>query len=107
MGYRIRLTVDYDFVPDGVGSTLLGQQQADMPGYGGTETYGAVGASQTLRLSEAEVVPGANAPTQANFNTALTTGIASIATRMATAGAFSGGTQTPLAIIQGWATGNP
>lgn len=108
MAYRIRLTVDYDWVPDGVGFTQLGQQQSNNPGTGSTQGPGTVGAAQTLSLIQAETVPGGDSPTQSNFNTALLNAIADIETQMGTVGAaFGVGNQTPLALIQGFSSGNP
>lgn len=106
MAYRIRAKIDFDWVPDGAGGAILGQQQGDNPGYGYTGA-GPVGAAQTLSMIDAEIVPGGDSPNQANFNTALSNMIATIETQMGTPGAAFGSTQTPLALIQGWSTGNP
>lgn len=107
MAYRIRVTVDYDWVPDGSGMATLGVAQSNDPGYGATATAGAVGAAQTLRDEVAESVPGGDSPTSANFTTALNNAATDLASRLSTAGAAMNSAATPLSIIQGWSTGNP
>ena len=107
MAYRIRVKVDYDWVPDGAGSAILGQQQADNPGYAGTG-FGPVGAAQTASDIDAEIVPGGDSPTGANFQTALNAAAATLYTRLTTANSVPGFTAgTLLATVQGWSTGNP
>lgn len=105
--YMVRVYVDYCWVGDGTASSQLGQAQSNEPGYGAAQTPGPAPLGQTMRLQDAEFVPGGDAPTQANFNTAVVAAAASLNTLMATAGAYSGGPQTPLAIAQGWASGLP
>jgi hypothetical protein len=95
-GYRLNVTVDFLWVPAGVGGSGLGQLQANIPGMGGTSIPGTFGNAQTLRLIVGEQVPGGNAPTQANFNTAMTAAGTDIATLM---------TAAILAQIQAWSTG--
>ena len=107
MSYIIRTYVDIMYVGDGAGTALLGINQSNNPGFDATLTAGPVGVAQTLRLQVNETVPGGNSPSGANFNTALTAAATALGTLMTTAGAYSGGTDTPLAIAQGWATGNP
>lgn len=107
MAYAIEVTLRIHWVPEGAGSAFLGSNQSNHPGYGSSLGPGAVQAAQTLELRQAEQVPGGSAPTQANFNTAMTSAATDLATQMGTAGAYSGGTQTPLAIAQGWSTGQP
>lgn len=106
MAYRIRVTVDYDWVPDGTGSAMIaGGAISNMPGYGAADGPGMVQAAQTLQLRVAEQVAGGNSPTQTNFTNAMNQAVTDLVTKMGTAGAYSGGNQTPLALIQGWATG--
>ena len=107
MSIRIRVTLDVDFVPDGAGTALLGQNTSNLPGYGSALGPGAAQAAQTLQIDVAEIVPGGNSPTSGNFTTALTAAAADLGTLLSTAGAFSGGTSTPLALIQAWGTGGP
>lgn len=107
MSVRIRLTLDVDQIPAGSGMATLGQDQSNDPGYGGTLTAGPVGNAQTLELMVAEIVPGGDTPSSANFLTALQSAATDLQTRLNTAGAYSGGTQTPLQIIDGWITGTP
>lgn len=108
MAYRIRVRVDYDWVPDGVGGALLGQMQADNPGFTSAGTSGLVGAAQTASDIVAEIVPGGNSPTGANFLTALQSAATDLNTKMTTAGLVPGFTSgTLLALVQGWSTGNP
>ena len=107
MAYRIRVYADVDWVPDGSGMATLGQNQSNDPGVGSALGAGAVGNAQTLRLQVAESVPGGDSPTSGNFNTAFTNAATDLGTLMTTAGAYSGGTATPLSIAQGWSTGLP
>lgn len=109
MAYRIRMTVFFDWVGDGTGPSMLGQYQAENPGFGTApaQNPGPVGMAQTLSLLRAELVPGGDSPSQANFNTALSNAISDIETDMGTGGTWGGNAATPLSIIQGWSTGNP
>ncbi len=109
MAYRVRLVVMYEYVPDGTGFALLGQQQADQPGYGAAGTPGPVGAAQAASDIVGEFVPGGDSPTAANFQTALNNAAADAYTRLTTAGDVPGfaGSVTLLSIVQGWSTGNP
>lgn len=107
MAYRIRVTLDVDYVPDGAGGALLGQNQSNLPGYGSSLGAGAAQAAQTLQIDVAEVVPGGNSPSSANFATALSQAATDLGTLLSTAGAYSGGTSTPLALAQAWSTGGP
>lgn len=106
MAYRLRLRADWDWVPDGA-VALMGQQQADNPGYAGTGA-GMVGIAQTASDIDAEIVPGGDSPSNANFQTALNNAAATLYTRMTTAGAVPGFTSGTLAaLVQGWSSGNP
>jgi len=105
--YVVRTYTDVCWVGDGTASAQLGQAQSNQPGYGAAQGPGPAPLAQTLRLQEMEFVPGGDAPSAANFNTAFVAAAAAMNTLMQTAGAYSGGTQTPLAIAQGWASGNP
>ena len=110
MAYRVRAQIIYEWIPDGAGSALLGQQQADQPGYGASATFGAVGAAQTASDVVGEIVPGGDSPSAANFQTALNAIATDEYTRLTTAGSvpgFAGTGGTLLAIVQGWSTGNP
>lgn len=105
MAYRVRVTVSYDYVPDGAGGALQGQQQADNPGIAGTGG-GTVAAMQTASDIDAEVVPGGNSPSSANFQTALNAAAATLYTRLTTANSVPGFTSgTLLAQVQAFATG--
>jgi hypothetical protein len=98
----------YEWINDGAGSALMGQQQADQPGYGATGTVGPIGASQTYSDIVGEMVPGGDSPTAGNFQTALNALAADEYTRLTTANTSPGFTSgTPLALVQGWSTGNP
>ena len=105
--YKIRVTLDIDWVGDGAGTALLGQNQSNNPGFGSSLGPGAAQVAQTLQLRQAEQVGGGDSPVQSDFTTAMTTAVTDLVSQMGTAGAYSGGTQTPLAIAQGWSTGNP
>lgn len=109
MAFRVRMQVMYEWVPSGAGTALLGQQQADQPGYGPTGTPGAVGAAQTASDIVGDIVPGGDSPSGANFQTALNALAADAYTHLTTAGAVPGfaGAGTLLATVQGWPTGNP
>lgn len=115
MAYVARVTFDFDWVPDGGGTSFLGIDQADNPGYSANNAAGAVGMAQTLRMNIREIVPGGDAPTLANFLTSLTnaandmagTPIIGTVPQMSQPGAANGDPRTPLAIIQSWATGLP
>lgn len=114
MAYRIRVTVDYDWVGDGVYSAFLGPNQSNNPGYNATFAAGAAGVAQTAELMISEIVPGGDTPTLANFLTALTNAANDLAGTptvgatpvMSQVGALYGQPNvTPLAIIQAFATG--
>lgn len=105
MAYRIRVTVDYDWTPDGSGFATVGQNQSNNPGYGAALAGGPVGNAQTLEMMVSEGVPGGDTPTSANFGTALTAAAADLLTLLNTAGAANGQTATPLSLVQGFATG--
>jgi hypothetical protein len=108
MAYRLRAQIFYEWIGDGTGLALLGQQQADQPGYGAAATPGDVGLSQVYSDVVGEIVPGGDSPTGTNFQTALNNLAADEYTRLTTAGSSPGFTSgTPLALIQAWSTGNP
>lgn len=116
MAYKLRITVDYDWVPDGGYQSFLGINQSNNPGYTNALSAGAVGVAQTAELMVAELVPGGDAPTLANFLTALQNAANDLAGTppnggtplMSQPGALFGqAPATPLAIIQGFATGQP
>ena len=115
MAYRLRITVDYDWVIDGGGQPFLGINQSNNPGYTNSFAAGAVGVAQTAQLMISELVPGGDTPTLANFLTALTNAANDLAGTppnggtavMSQPGGLFGQPGTPLAIIQGFATGQP
>lgn len=116
MAYRIRVTVDYDWVPDGGYQAFLGINQSNNPGYNNSFAAGAVGMAQTAELMISELVPGGDTPSLANFLTALQNAANDLAGTpplggtpvMSQPGALYGqAPATPLAIIQGFAAGNP
>lgn len=108
MAFRLRMRVDYDWVPDGSGGATLGQAQAENPGYGAAGGAGAVGISETASDIVAELVPGGDSPSGANFQTALNAAATDLYTRLTTAGSVPGFTSgTLLAQVQGWSTGGP
>ena len=115
MAYKIRVTVDFDWGPDGGGTTFLGINQSNNPGFDNNLVAGFAGMAQTAELMVAELVPGGDAPTLANFLTALQNAANDLAGTpplggtplMSQPGALYGQSPTPLAIIQGFATGNP
>ncbi len=89
--YVLAYYVDVSWVPDGPGSTFVGQAQANWPG------AGTVPNAQTMRLQGVQYVPGKDAPTGGNFTTATTAMGTDISTQLNVA--------TTLAQIQAWATG--
>ena len=103
----LRVYCDICQIGDGGGTALLGQPQSNEPGFLGNLTNGPVPSAQTIRLEDAVFVVGGDTPTSGNFATAFTQLATDLGTMMTTAGAFSGGTATPLSIVQGWSTGNP
>lgn len=115
MAYAINVTVDIVWIADGVGSNMLGQNQSNQPGYAAALGPGEIAGAQSMRLMVAEIVPGGDSPSLANFNTALTSAAADIAGTpaaggspiMSQNGAWAGNPGTPLAIAQAWSTGGP
>lgn len=116
MAYFINVTVDYFFVPAGTNAALLGQNQSNQPGFAASLAAGSIGDQQSGRLQVAEVVPGGNSPTLANFLTALQNAAQDLAGTpsdgsatpiMSQSGALGGAPGTALANIQTWATGIP
>lgn len=96
--YQARVYLDISWLPRGTAGTLVQQNQANLGGYGPTQSPGAGPAGQTMRFSQLATVPNAlnAAPTQANIVTALTTAATNL-----------GGQITPdiLAQIVNWANG--
>lgn len=108
MPYAIRVEITYGYVPAGAGGAALGQQQADMPGFGATPTPGAVFFAQSAKDIVGEAVPGGESPSAANFTTAINAAAADLETRLSATNAVPGFTSgTLLALVQGWSTGNP
>lgn len=108
MPYIVRVSVQYGYVPAGAAGAALGQLQADMPGFGATGGAGTVFTAQSAQDVVGEIVPGGEAPSAANFTTALNAAATDLQTRLTTANAVPGFTSgTLLALVQGWATGNP
>lgn len=108
MPYIITVNLDVAYVAQGAGSALLGQQQSNEPGYGSSQTPGPVPVAQSLRMAVNESVPGGESPSSANFTTAINLAATDLETMLTTANSVPGFTSgTPLALIQGWATGNP
>lgn len=113
--YMIRIYADLCWVGDGTSAALLGQNQSNEPGYAAALGAGPAPVAQTLRLQVSEFVPGGDSPSLANFKTAFDNASNDLAGTpaaggspiMSQAGAYSGGTQTPLQIAQGWSTGLP
>lgn len=111
----ISLKLDIAQVGSGTASSLLAQNQSNEPGYAAALGAGPAPIGQTIRLHIAEFVPGGDTPTLANFLTALQAAAQDLAGTpaaggspiMSQAGAYSGGTQTPLQIVDGWASGLP
>ena len=89
MAYRLRYTLNIDFVGDGAG-----------PGFGFVSTAQTKGFTQ----QQVVVVPGGDSPTIGNFNTALT-GSASTPTAGSMAADLNTQINTALAQIQGFSTG--
>lgn len=99
---KAKVFIDFDFIGAGSGPALMGQSQANNPGFGQALGAGTVGAAQTMRLQVAEaVIPGGASPTLAQIQTAL----------VAIANDMAGATGTPLitpavlAQIDAWSTG--
>ncbi len=108
MPYIVRVEVTYGYVPVGAGGTVLGQLQADIPGFGATGGAGPVFTAQSAKDIVGETVPGGESPTAANFTTALNAAATDLQTRLTTANSVPGFTSgTLLALVQGWSTGNP
>ena len=102
MAFLARSYVDICWVPEGTGGvSFTGGAIANTPGHGQTQTAGSVPNAQTMRFQAAAVIPGADSPSLANINTALTTIVNDLA----------GSTGTPqitaalLAQIVAWASG--
>lgn len=88
MGYRLRYTVNVDWVGDGVGPMGVSAAQT-------------MGFSATVPVTN---VPGGNAPTQANFNNALS-GADATPTSPSLSYDISTQIAEKLAEIQAWASG--
>jgi hypothetical protein len=112
MPIAIQVEATVFWVPAGAAPGVLGQAQANFAGYGATAPGpGSVGNAQKLLISVVEGVPGTDPVTSANINTALTTAVTDLVTKLNASGStgFSatGQPSTPLAVIQGWSTGTP
>jgi hypothetical protein len=108
MAYMLQLHVRYCWVPDGAAGAL-GQSQADFPGYGAqTAQVGTVPAAQEAQDNVGAWVPGGDAPTDGNFQTALNNAAAYAYTNATTAGSVPGFTAGKLTDqMRAWSTGNP
>lgn len=108
MAYRIRARIYIDYVPNGTSSYMLGQQQADQPGIGASDTMATVQAAQSAAYDVGEWVLGGDSPSSGNFSTAFTNIGTYAQSKLTTANAVPGFTTgTLLALVQGWSTGNP
>lgn len=109
MAFRVRMQLIYEYIPNGAGSALLGQQQADQPGYGATGTPGAVGAAQTCSDIVGEIVPNGDSAVASDFQTAINSLATDAYTRFTTAGSVPGfaGAGTLSSIVLAWPTGGP
>lgn len=116
MAYKTVITAHVEWVPDGGYQSFLGINQSNNPGYTNALSAGATGVAQSADIMVAELVPGGDAPTLANFLTAFTNAANDLAGTPPNGGTplfsqpgalFGQAPATPLAIIQGWAQGNP
>lgn len=105
MAFTIDVTVNFKWVGDGTGLSQLGTNQSNNPGFTATLVPGSAPIGQSLTLMVSEAVPGADSPTGANFNTALTNAATDLGTLLTTGGAAFGNPATPLSLIQGFSTG--
>lgn len=105
MAIRLRVTLDVDWIGDGTGFALVGQNQSNNPGYGAALGPGPAGVAQTLELMVSESVPGGDTPTLVNLTTALNQAATDLATLLNTPDAWAGNPGTPLSYIDAWATG--
>ena len=101
MAYLVEMLIRVGWVPDGSGNTFMGQFQANIPGQGQTEQPRVVFNAQVRQYIVAEGIPGGDAPTLANINTALTSCVSDLAASTGTPII----TPAELALIQGWSTG--
>lgn len=91
-------------IPAGTGPVMLGQQQANQPGFGGTALGRPAGFAQMMFKNDAVLVPGTNgAVTLANMLTALQQAAADFAAASGTVLISA----ADLAVINGWQTGSP
>lgn len=108
MPFAIEVTARYIYIAPGTGGALLGQQQADHPGYGSTGMgAGPVPAAATASDIVAASVAAGDSAANTDFQTALNNAAAALYTRLITAGYVPGfaGSGTLLAQIQAWPTG--
>lgn len=109
MAYMVEGKFSVCWVPDGAGSAIMGQQQANFPGYGASAGPGSVPAVQELSIIVGESVPGGDSPSEANFQTAFNTLASDVYSQFTTPGEVPGfsGSGTAYATVQTWATGEP
>ena len=108
MAYIVYGQIRYCWVPDGAAGAL-GQSQADFPGFGAqTAQVGTVPAAQEASDQAGAWVPGGDAPTDANFQTALNALAAYLYANAIAAGAVPGFTAGKLTDqMRLWASGGP
>jgi hypothetical protein len=108
MAYIVYCQVRYCWVPDGAAGAI-GQEQGDFPAYGSfTPAVGTVPAAQEASDMAGAWVPGGDAPTDANFQTALNNMAAYLYTNASTAGDVPGFTTGKLTdLMRAWSTGSP
>lgn len=109
MAFIVQLTAVYGWVPDGSGPMMVGQRQANFAAGGAAgATPLTVFAAQSASDYAAELVPGGDSPSDANFQTALNNAAADLYTQFTTAGDVPGFTSGTLsALVKAWSTGNP
>jgi hypothetical protein len=108
LAYVVWAQVKYMWVADGAGPSMMGQQQSEVPGFGGVAaTPGSVPSSFNASDVDAQLVPGGDSPTGANFQTALNALATDLYNRLTTVGAVPGfaPSATLLSVLQGWSTG--
>lgn len=100
MAWAIQMTLDIGWIGEGSGgASFVARPQANIAGYGSTPYPGVSFNAQTIRFQQAEqVIPTASPPTQANFQSAVTSAATDLNSQL---------TAAVVAVLQGWASGNP
>lgn len=106
MAFVVLAKIEWCWVPGGADGSMLGARQSNFPGYTALPQAGTVPSAQSASDQCGEWVAGGNAPTDAQFQAALTALAADLYTQAITPGSVPGFTAGKLTdLMRNWANG--